>query len=122
MSKNFNINKDLFLSDSFDPCTLINSYLIKEEKNISDLDVFSFKLKILNKDIENNIDNSINNISKTLNTIENDLTTYRNNNQYIIKKYNILKNKRKLGNKLLSLNKIIISMKFINNLKKLINK
>lgn len=83
---NFEINKESFKNTDFDPCNYINNFL-QTEKNISELDVLTFKLKILQREFSNEMDLSVNNLVKLTGNVDNDLKTFSNNLELLNKRY-----------------------------------
>jgi hypothetical protein len=114
------INKDKFFQPNFCSMKYLDEFL-SNDKQIEELDILAFKLKILHKDLDTNIQSNINNIIKDYTKLESDLSLYNSNIDNLHKRYTNLKKNRNLINLLSKLNKVVLAIKFINNLKKLID-
>ena len=114
--KNFFTNKD-FTVENF-----INSYL-KYDKQIDDIEILNFKANTINKDLQSEI--ALNNakLIKAFPSLEVDLNNYSSHIDLMNKKYSALKSNQNIKNNSLSdLTKAILALKFINNLKKVIER
>ena len=66
------INKDDFSSSNFDAINYLNNLLTKS-KNITNSDLLAFKLKIVQREINSDIDLYSNNVVKSQGTLQGDL-------------------------------------------------
>ena len=66
------INKDDFSTENFDAVNFLNNLLIKS-KTITNSDLLAFKLKIVQREINSDIDLYSNNVVKSQGTLQGDL-------------------------------------------------
>ncbi len=114
---NFEINKERFNKLDYDPSLLINEFL-QNGSGVGELDVLTFKLKILQREISNELEFSINNLIKSCSTAENDFKTFSSNIEHLNSRYyDIRKNKNIETNDLDKLNKASALQSVNSNLK-----
>ena len=73
-----NKDKEQFSQPTFNPISFLNNCL-KDEKQLEDLDVLSFRLTILKRNISSDIELSSSKIVKSYSGIEQELLSYNNN-------------------------------------------
>ena len=85
-----NINKDNFSNDNFNSKDYLNTILKQGIESQSDL--LSFKLKIIQRELSNDIDLNSNNVLKSGKTLENDLKIVNQFYSNVCKKVNNITN------------------------------
>ncbi len=78
------IKKENFASDSFSLNSILNSQLEKNSDSLSD--IFYFKLNMIQREFQNEIDITISNLSKFCKTISNDMSNTGVANQNLMTK------------------------------------
>ncbi len=110
--------KDVFSSKDFTVDNFINSYL-KNDKQIDDIEILNFKINIINKNFQSEIDLNNAKLIKAFPLIEDDLNNYSSHIDLMNKRYSALKSSQNIkNNSLTELTKAVTVLKSINNLKK----
>ena len=81
------INKEQFSNESFDPINYLNN-LLMTGKPVTNTDLLSFKLKIIQKEINSEIDLYSNNVAKSGTTLQGDLNLVSNLQRTVKQKIN----------------------------------
>ena len=81
------ISKDDFSNENFDAVNYLNNLLLKG-KSITNSDLLSFKLKIIQREINSDIDLYSNNVVKSGTTLQNDLKLVNNLQNSVKQKIN----------------------------------
>ena len=81
------ISKDDFSNENFDAINYLNNLLLKG-KSITNSDLLSFKLKIIQREINSDIDLYSNNVVKSGTTLQNDLKLVNNLQNSVKQKIN----------------------------------
>ena len=113
---NFEINKESFFNESFSTTDFINGFL-QSEKSLNELDVLTFRLNILQREISSESDTAVNNLVKNFGSIESDLNNFNGNLDVLSKRYyEIRKNRDIQSNNLDKLQKAASLQKINNNI------
>ena len=81
------ISKDDFSKENFDAVNYLNNLLLKK-KSITNSDLLSFKLKIIQREINSDIDLYSNNVVRSGNTLQGDLKLVNNLQSAVKQKIN----------------------------------
>ena len=99
------LNRENFSNEIFNPKDFLNNLFNKNTNNQNknndiDSDIFSFKLKILQREFSNEIDLNSNNVLKSTKTIQDDLNSMNKIYNLIFTKMdNLLENNLKINKK-----------------------
>lgn len=115
--------KEIFNNSQFTVDGFINSYLTND-KQIDDIEILNFKINIINKNFQSEIDLNNTKLIKSFPLLEEDLINFSSHIDLMNKRYSGLKNNQKFksSSSLAELSKAVLALKFINNLKKVIER
>jgi hypothetical protein len=80
----FDIKKENFTQDNFNPIDVLNSFL----KNENEAEIFSFKLNLIQREFNNEIEMNLNNLIKASKGIDEDVRNIMLLNENCIAKIN----------------------------------
>lgn len=114
------IKKNLFTEKNYDPCELIDKYCMNE-KNVNELDITIFKLKVMAKEFNNDVNTASKNLIKVSSNINSDFDSLYKNVDMLKKRYLGIKS-NKDNQDLDKLHKAAVLKKNNENLKFLLEK
>lgn len=114
------IKKVNFIDKNYDACEFIDKYCMSE-KNINELDITIFKLKVIAKEFNNDVNTASKNLIKVSSTINTDFNSLYQNVDTLKKRYVGIKNNKDKQD-LDKLHKAAVLRKNNENLKFLLEK
>lgn len=111
------VSKESFSEHSFSATKFLNTFLSNESK-IGELDVLSFKLKIIQRDLSNDVDVTTSSIIKSFAGLHNDFKTLNLNVDSLSKRFSAIP--KTSSRSIDKITKAAIAVKFVNKLKYLV--